>query len=120
MAKKQSRTVEPLSVDFLRVYLGNPLTQPVILIFYASFCPSCRSLERNLIPKITSQFGERLRIVQVNIEEDEGDKLYWQYATPHGVRGMPLVIVFDSKGYEIGYVSGYYPKKIWEILQTIQ
>ena len=58
-------------------------------------------------------------VVKVDITPDQGDALYWVYANPLRVKGLPLVVGFDSTGERAGYVSGYYPKRVRELGELI-
>ena len=93
--------------------------KPTLVHFSADFCPPCKTLKKNELPRIQQTYGENIQILMIDIEDDEGDKLYWHYATPIGVRGMPFLVGFNKEGQCLGYVSGNKPKKIQELVTLL-
>ncbi|MHA1712538.1 MAG: thioredoxin family protein [Candidatus Ranarchaeia archaeon] len=121
MPTPKQRQRKKLTATALKKYLrpqALPDT-PILLVFHADFCPPCRSFKRNMLPKIQRQLQDKLTIIDVDIEEEAGDQLYWKYANPYRIKGMPYFILFDKKGRENGHLSGYSPKKIREMLQKL-
>ena len=90
--------------------------KPTLVHFSADFCPPCKTLKKNELSRIEQAYGEKIQIFVIDIEDDAGDKLYWHYAKPLGVRGMPFLVGFNDKGQSLGYVSGNRPKKIRELV----
>ena len=121
MSQKSRKRKRKPTITSLKKHLAPKLvpSNPDLLNFFADFCPPCRSLERNMLPKLKAHFGDMLTIFHVNIEEEKGDKLYWHYANPYGIKGMPYLVFFNAKGKEHGHISGYRPKRIREILNEI-
>ena len=60
---------------------------PVMVDFYADWCPPCRQLAPT-IEKLAGQYKGRIRFVKVNV--DEGRAI----ARTHRVRSIPTVILF--------------------------
>jgi thioredoxin 1 len=63
--------------------------RPVLVDFWAEWCGPCRMIAPAL-EEISSELGDRVRIVKLNIDEDP--------VTParYGVRGIPTMILFKN------------------------
>jgi len=62
---------------------------PVLVDFWAPWCPPCRLLAPEL-EKVADQFAGRLKVVKVNTEQSQGLALRYQ------VRGIPHLMVFHQ------------------------
>ena len=86
--------------------------QPVILVFWATWCPYCKKLLPG-IEKLHNKYSDKgLTVIAVNIKEDWQPKTYWrnhQYhfdsvlegdsvAELYGVKGTPAVVFIDPNG----------------------
>ncbi|GIK23641.1 MAG: hypothetical protein BroJett005_30550 [Ignavibacteriota bacterium] len=86
--------------------------KPVILDFWATWCPPCRA-QRDVLHKLAGEYGDRLRIVALSVDEDEAAlKRYVAAhaggthelrATPElielfGVEALPTLAVIDATG----------------------
>lgn len=62
---------------------------PVLVDFWAPWCGPCKSLAP-IVDDIAEQYGEGLKVVKINIDENMG--------TPQafGVRGIPTVMIFQN------------------------
>jgi thioredoxin len=66
-------------------------TTPVLVDFYADWCPPCRRLAP-VLEKLATDYGEKVKIVKVNTDEEK------LWASKLGVRGLPTVAFFlDGK-----------------------
>ena len=77
--------------------------KPVLVDFYADWCPPCRQLSPR-IEELAEEYRGRVKVVKVNF--DKGRAL----AARYGVRGIPLVMFFKD-GQPVGEVCGCHPKQ---------
>ena len=75
--------------------------KPVLLDFWAEWCGPCKMIAP-ILDEIASQYGDRIRIAKLNIDENPG--------TPpkYGIRGIPTLILFKNGSVEaqkVGAVS---------------
>lgn len=68
----------------------------VLATVSAIWCPSCRTLDRQVLadPAVRSLIEKRFVFVRVEYESDEGKAFRDRY----GVRGFPRVVVLDAEG----------------------
>jgi len=71
---------------------------PVIVDFYATWCPPCRALGP-ILDRLAEEFSGQIKIVKINSDEEPS------LAEACSVTGLPTVIFFD-KGTHVGQFSG--------------
>lgn len=76
-------------------------TTPVLVDFFAPWCPPCRVLSPTL-DMLAAEFGERLQILKVN--SDEQPELAQQF----GVEALPTLLFFQH-GQVVDRVVGVQP-----------
>lgn len=81
---------------FAQEVLASPV--PVLADFYADSCLPCKRLAA-LLPKVEAAFGDRLKIVKINVKYDA------DLAREHGVLGTPTLVLFRG-GQEAARLSG--------------
>ena len=79
---------------------------PVIVDFWAPWCRPCDAIEPHLVG-IADEWGERVRLVRVNVDEEVG------LSARYGVLSLPTVILF-SKGDAKATVYGAQPRDRFE------
>lgn len=84
--------------NFERRVLEASKRQPVMVDFWAEWCPPCRTLTP-VLEKVVRQYQGRFLFAKV--EADENMKLAGRY----GLRGFPTVLMFVN-GKEAGRFSG--------------
>ncbi|TAK21408.1 MAG: thioredoxin [Chloroflexota bacterium] len=75
---------------------------PVLVDFWASWCPSCRALAPAL-DEVSREEADRLKVVKIDVDRDP------VLADRYGVDGLPTLILFQH-GREVGRVVGALPK----------
>ena len=60
---------------------------PVMVDFWAPWCRPCDAIEPHLVG-LAEKWGERVRLVRVNVDEDAG------LSARYGVLSLPTVILF--------------------------
>ncbi|MEU1685368.1 thioredoxin domain-containing protein [Micromonospora sp. NPDC005707] len=76
--------------------------RPVVVAFWAEWCPPCRPVSRHLA-ELAQEFGDALRFVTVNSDENP------QSTRAYQVMSMPTMLVFRD-GQVIGSIVGARPK----------
>jgi len=76
--------------------------KPVLVDFWAEWCGPCHAIEP-VLNKIVEERGEELRLVKVNIDEEQ------ELASRYGVMSIPTVILFRD-GEPSSAVIGAQPK----------
>ncbi|MDO8958377.1 MAG: thioredoxin domain-containing protein [Rhodocyclaceae bacterium] len=66
-------------------------TQPVIVDFWAEWCPPCVALTP-VLERVTTALGGRLKLVKVEVDDEDNMKLAGRY----GLKGFPTVLLFSS------------------------
>lgn len=74
-------------------------TQPVIVDFYATWCPPCKQLTP-VFEKVSNQYKEKIKFIKVDI--DQGKSI----ANQKNVQSVPTLIFFKD-GKEIFRTSGF-------------
>ena len=76
--------------------------RPVLVDFWAEWCGPCHAVEP-VLNRIVEERGEELRLVKVNIDEEQ------ELASRYGVMSIPTVILFRD-GEPSAAVIGAQPK----------
>lgn len=72
-------------------YVG---TTPVLLEFWATWCPNCKQLEPAML-QATKKYAGRIKFVAVAVSVNQSPERVKLYAEKHG---MPMEIYYDRKG----------------------
>ena len=73
-------------------------TKPVLVDFWAEWCPPCRMLTPT-VEAVAAQFGEAASVVKLNVDDNPAT------AGIYGIKGIPTLIVFRD-GKEVERVVG--------------
>lgn len=84
----------------------NQATRPVLVDFWAPWCPPCRILAPT-IEAIAEQFDGRADVAQVDIDRSP------ETASAHGITSIPTVLVFRG-GRVVDRVIGVQPRARYE------
>jgi thiol-disulfide isomerase/thioredoxin len=88
--------------------------QPVLVYFTTPDCAPCKTIQRPAIERVSSVFGERLKVVEINAYEQPEIAKTW------GVMSVPTTFVIDARG-EARYVNNGVARaeKLLEQIQTL-
>ncbi len=64
-------------------------TRPVIVDFHALWCSPCK-VQSPILSDIASEFGERVRIIKIDVDQNPG------LAGKYHIQGVPTVILFKN------------------------
>lgn len=101
------------------VRLSDYQGQPVLLIFWATWCPYCKKLLPGIEKLHQKYHHQGLKVIAVNIREDWKPKVYWRnheytfdavldgdkVAELYGVRGTPGIVFIAPDGKVLGVQS---------------
>jgi putative thioredoxin len=77
---------------------------PILVDFWADWCPPCRALTP-VLERVVAQLDGRIRMAKIEVDEGDNMKLAGRY----GLRGFPTVLLF-IKGEIIGRFSSAKPE----------
>ena len=63
--------------------------QPVLVDFWADWCPPCQTLTP-ILERVIPSYGGRIRLAKIEVDADDNMKLAGRYA----MRGFPTVLLF--------------------------
>lgn len=100
------------SIKGEQITLSNFQGKPVVLVFWATWCPYCKKLLPG-IAKLHEKYKEKgLKVIAVNIKEDWKPEIYWKnheykfdavlagdtVADMYGVKGTPGIVFIAPSG----------------------
>lgn len=77
--------------------------QPVLVDFFATWCPPCRKLAP-IVEEIAADYAGRVKVAKLNIDEARS------VAIKYGVSSIPTLILFKN-GEPVDRIVGYVPKQ---------
>ncbi|GCE16526.1 thioredoxin [Dictyobacter kobayashii] len=106
----QANLFEVGEQDFAEKVLKSPL--PVIVDFWATWCPPCRNLAP-VYQQLSQQYQGKLRFAKLDSDEHP------QIPATYHVQGLPTLIVFHH-GREIARYVGPQPQRLKQLIdQTL-
>lgn len=64
-------------------------TLPVIVEFYADWCPPCK-MAHPLLNLLALEYGDKVKVVEVDVDTDD------ELAESYGVQGIPQTLLFEA------------------------
>jgi thioredoxin len=77
-------------------------SQPVLVDFWATWCPPCRTI-LPLVEELAKEYAGRVKIGKLNVDDSQ------RVATQYEVRSIPTLLMF-KEGKVIGQIVGHAPK----------
>ena len=86
--------------DFQQKVIEASAEQPVLVDFWADWCPPCQAIAPHLTRVVNELDGD---VILVKVEVDEGENM--KLAGRYGLRGFPTIMLFND-GRELGRFAG--------------
>jgi len=83
--------------------------KPLLVLFTADWCPPCRTLKEEVFSRsaVMSRLRADFTLVKVDLTDRAGPNN--RIAMDYGVRGIPCLMVFNSRGEQVGRLVGALP-----------
>lgn len=86
--------------------------QYYLYVYYAKTCPVCRSFIRTVVPQLEEEYGEQMKIIELDIDDEESLDAYAKtcsllenYYADENSGSVPFIVLdgyFAKVGYDIG------------------
>lgn len=114
MSKPQPATSIATTVEhFARDVLDASRLRPILVDFWAEWCPPCVALAP-ILDRVVASYADAIGLVKVEVDDGENMKLAGHYR----LRGFPTVLMFVA-GEEVGRFSSAKPEHwVREFIET--
>ncbi len=121
-----ARTFEPMGVNELDTFLAANKGTPTILMFWTTWCPSCKK-ELPELEKLRQTHGDKVNIITVSLDEKrEALEKYFEehsldlpvyygdeaIARKFSVQAIPTLVMFDGEGQQVFAQPGVFPHEM--------
>lgn len=93
--------------------VGGETAKPQVLEFYADWCAPCKELREKVMPHIKQQYGDKIEIISVNVDDPNNAQKLEQY----DVSPIPTMIFLNADSQVVGYSIGYSGDKAEQAVQ---
>jgi len=77
-------------------------TVPVLVDFWAPWCPPCRAIAPSL-DALAEEYQGQAKIVKLDVDDEP------EIASRYGISGIPALLLFKG-GQQVGQLTGAHPK----------
>src|SRR5690348_14412921 len=77
-------------------------SDPVIVDFWAEWCPPCKMMAP-VLDELADEYDGKIRFVKLNTDEN------YESAARYGIQSIPTLVIFQG-GQEVNRVIGFAPK----------
>lgn len=109
---KDNQDWQLVNLEGEKIRLSDYKGQPVLLIFWATWCPYCKKLLPGIQTLNDKYHSLGLKVIGVNIKEDWKPHVYWrnheytfdtvlegdEIANHYGIKGTPGIVFIDPRG----------------------
>lgn len=80
--------------------------KPLLVLFTADWCPPCKTLKNEVLAKsgVMARLKADFTLVKVDLTDRAGPNN--RIAADYGVRGIPCLIMFNTRGEQVGRLVG--------------
>lgn len=120
----------PMGVKELDAFLATNKGTPVMLMFWTTWCPSCKEAVPEL-ERLSEELGGKVKILAVSLDEstDALDTFFAKkklglpvyhgdqaIARKFGVEAIPTLVMFDKNGKQVFGQPGIFPYEMLKIM----
>jgi len=102
MSQETPYIFDATTADFDQSVIENSFHKPVLVDFWAEWCPPCKAMDP-ILDDLSVELAGRVKIVKLDVESNPG------IVTQYNVRAMPTLMVFKG-GEPVGQIIGFRPK----------
>lgn len=77
--------------------------RPLVVDFYADWCPPCRQM-KPVFERLADKYGGNINFVSINVDENE------ELAKAYGIQSIPYFLFADPEGKKLGEIVGAVPE----------
>ena len=85
---------------------------PVLVEFWASWCPPCKMMEP-LLKTIVSEYQDQILIAKVNVDQNP------VLARKFSIMGVPAFVLYDGKTFTSPLVGAQSKNKLQELISSV-
>lgn len=90
--------------DYVRRVAQDP--RPAVVLFHSPTCHYCHMVEP-ILERLSARYGQDALFVSVDTTTNQA------LPSAYGIRGVPITVLLDASGTEVGRVEGYRPESVF-------